>query len=380
MNRVLVSLMLVGCTQSLSSRPDTGSIDGSIDGDSADTGLSADAATDGSSVDDAGDILGEVETNPEICDNERDDDRDGRIDEGCDCVVGTARRCNAGPQGVAGIGACRDGMQTCESLGATSEWGDCLDAVYPGVEVASTGTDEDCDGLIDEDDSICVARAETEASALCRNSLDDDCDGIVDCDEPACAGVSGCPTPCAESETYCHGNYDEDCDDMLDCEDPDCADDPSCETGLCPPGQTPIYTEQNHGTSSGGSSITRGNGRPIWEVECGGSPCDEGQVLVRPNDMSQHCVPPPGDCPPGQHPSYAGGGSWICQGPCDWIVQYGHIYDFERHCADRPMLTCPGGQVPTFVLETQTWQCRDVCNNFWYDRIYVEGMLYCIPC
>lgn len=382
--RWLVLIFVFGCTESLptSDRPDataSGDADTSLDSGS-DAASEDSGSTDSDAGSDAGDLLGEVETNPEICDNVLDDDRDGRIDEGCDCVVGTSRACNAGPQGVAGIGTCRDGMQTCESLGATAEWSDCVDAIYPSAELASSGGDEDCDGLIDEDESVCVARMEVESGVACRNGIDDDCDGILDCDEPNCPGVSGCPTPCASSETYCHGNYDEDCDGMLDCEDPDCEGDPSCDMGPCPPGQTPIYTEQDLGSSPGSSSIRTGNGRPIWEEECGGSPCDDGQVLVRPNGSAEHCVPPPSDCPPGQYPSYVGGGTWQCQGPCDWIIHYGHIYDFQNHCADRPMLSCPDGQVPTFVLETRNWQCRDVCNNFWYDRIYVDGMLYCIPC
>lgn len=388
----LVSVALVfGCTEpEISGRLDGGTRDSGRDaraddattgvdaGPGVDVGPRADGGTDGSGMD----LLGQSEHPEEICDNEIDDDRDGIIDNGCPCAVGTMRPCYNGPAETRNVGSCHEGIQYCESLGATAEWSTCRSSTTPDTEYFDTGTDEDCDGTVDEGDGKCLVRMMVENGPQCRNGLDDDCDGIVDCDEAECPGVAGCPSACQPNETNCYGGYDDDCDGDFDCEDSDCAGNELCMmASRCPPGQTGVYTEQDHGTSSGGSSIGRGNGRPQWEyMECGTSPCVAGQVYVRPNSGGATCVLPPAECPAGNYPSYAGGGSWICEPPCEWIIHYGHLFGFQNHCADRPSFSCPSGQVPTFVRETETWQCRTTCNNGLYDRITVDGVLLCIPC
>ncbi len=87
----------------------------------------------------------------EAC-NGIDDDCDGVIDPGCSCEDGARRACGSA------IGACLEGSQVC----VRGAWGACEGGVAAaGLDVCD-GTDEDCDGTVDEDadcgmGSVCVA-------------------------------------------------------------------------------------------------------------------------------------------------------------------------------------------------------------------------------
>ena len=171
-----------------------------LGGDAASDGVSPDAAPPGEMSERCGE---------EVCDG-YDRDCDGRVDEGCACGPDTT--CYGGPASTRGVGACADGSRDCDDLGEL--WNDCRYWVGPGAETCDDGTDDDCDGTIDEG---CAPDEPEDPDAvncvpeICDNGVDDDCDGRID---------EGCEPGCLEDE-ICGDALDNDCDGAIDeaCED-----------------------------------------------------------------------------------------------------------------------------------------------------------------
>jgi hypothetical protein len=91
----------------------------------------------------------------------------------------------------------------------------------PDETICDDGIDNDCDELIDCDDSDC------SAFPVCVNNCGN---GICDSGEDCIT----CPNDCSEqppSEADCNDNIDNDCDGNTDCDDADCNADPACSCG-----------------------------------------------------------------------------------------------------------------------------------------------------
>jgi hypothetical protein len=180
--------------------------------------------------------------NDSTCDGV-DDDCDGQVDED---FVGAALEC--------GVGACHaTGAQTCANGAVVAQ---CSPGVAAASDTTCNGTDDDCDGAIDEDYvppattcglgacqaagvlrcnggqaiSDCAPREPASADATC-NGVDDDCDGVVDEDYVPSAiqcGIGACK---ADGSRRCQaGAETDDCspqvaalsDDTCDGVDNDC--------------------------------------------------------------------------------------------------------------------------------------------------------------
>ena len=245
------------------------------------------------------------------CDS-KDNDCDGKVDENCTCTSGESESCYTGPTGTAGVGICKQGTRTCDSMG---NWGSCMNEQTPKQKESCDSKDNDCDGTVDEG---CQCNYQQSSDGVCQlgtigpngnctqpgtyqndetkcDGADNDCDGVVDENCP-CAynmnntGVCGNATidpstgNCAEPSDYespeasCDSK-DNDCDGDVDGADSDlscgctagstqsCYTGPSgtAGTGICSQGTKTCDMNGNWGSCMG--ETTPG-------TEGGGTNCD----------------------------------------------------------------------------------------------------------
>ena len=107
-----------------------------------------------------GACAGQVLPATESCATAADDDCDGQTNEGCVCVPFATESCYSGPAGTAGVGICKAGTRTCNSAGTA--WGSCTGQVLPAAESCANGTDDDCDGTVNENCAAATCALYTE--------------------------------------------------------------------------------------------------------------------------------------------------------------------------------------------------------------------------
>lgn len=147
------------------------------------------------------DQAGVVNPTTEICNGGIDDDCDGQTDEGCACTNGTTRPCGTD------VGACEAGSQTCNS----GAWSTCVGAVGPTTELCN-GRDDDCDGVPDNADLDIAG-----VGAVCGTDTGLCTRGTQLCNGTAlvCGGTFVGPQPegtlmnCDHQDQDCDGYFDE---------------------------------------------------------------------------------------------------------------------------------------------------------------------------
>jgi streptogramin lyase len=159
-----------------------------------------------------------------------------------DCEGRTGQPCYSGVPATLGVGICHAGRHSCEERPGGLSWGSCGGEQLPLPEVCGNHLDDDCDGLVDEEDGAtfrrCPERTDCAPGAfeICGNGLDDDCDGYADDGCPAAAGtVQKCFTgpPVTRGIGACHdGKQFEALGTWGPCEDEVLPSPESCGDGL----------------------------------------------------------------------------------------------------------------------------------------------------
>jgi hypothetical protein len=140
----------------------------------------------------------------EVCDNQFDDDRDGKVDENCPCDRGEqeSQSCYAGAAATEAVGPCKAGSQECVG----GRWGPCVNAVEPTLDICDDGIDNDCNGT--EDDGPGCGKGDSSADRADDpgdDDRDDDQDDPADAPppKPQC-DASNCDDGCCDDQGTCH--------------------------------------------------------------------------------------------------------------------------------------------------------------------------------
>ena len=317
------------------------------DGDSyGDASSSTDACSAPSgAVSDATDCDdGDAAINPaadELCDGV-DNDCDGATD-GSDAVDGTTWYTDGDADG---FGDPSSATTACtQPTGTVIPTGDCDDtdpAVFPGTAERCNGYDDDCDGLVDDDDSA-ISGASTWY-------LDADGDGFGAASTSSTAtkacvrpsGYAAVATDCddADPAVYpgaaerCNG-YDDDCDGLVD-------DDDSGVSG------TSTFYQDADQDGYGDAAVLIAACSEYSGAVSDATDCDDSDQDVNPG-ASEACNGVDDDCDGVVDSSAA------C--PCDVQRYLGHVYLFCEQVAD-------------------WWDARDVClDQDSYDLVTIDGTL-----
>ena len=125
--------------------------------------------------------------------------RDNCVGDTCSmgkCNPGASRACYTGTMATENVGACHDGMQTCDGTGM---WGACNGEQLPVAENCTDGIDNNCNGAVDDNQD-----ADGDGFTTCNG----DCCDSIECSNPSQVNPGAFDTP--------GDGIDNDCDGMVD--------------------------------------------------------------------------------------------------------------------------------------------------------------------
>ena len=166
----------------------------------------------------------------ETCGNNKDDNCNGTIDEGCGnqvCQPGQTKPCYNGPVNTRNIGICREGVQQCNN----GSWSTCQGATLPTPkEVCGNNKDDNCNGIVDDNCNTPQGKCEDKDGD--GYGIGDACQGVQDCDDNDKSVRPG-------GSEICGNSIDEDCDGRdLPCGklrtgEEGCKQPADCESNFC---------------------------------------------------------------------------------------------------------------------------------------------------
>ncbi|TKD13271.1 MopE-related protein [Polyangium fumosum] len=228
---------------------------------------------------------------PEVCGDNKDNNCDGEVDEGC-CTPGSTQACYTGPDGTMGVGACMAGVKTCNPDGLS--YGPCVGEVVPGTQSCGL-TDEDCNGVVgDGANCACSPGASmpcytgpngTENVGICKG-------GTATC-APDGLSYGACVGQVLPQAETCNA-IDDDCDMFVD-------DGANC---ACAPNSTKACYTGPNGTA--GVGLCKMGIETCTPNGSGYGPCT-GEVVPTP----ENCATAGDDDCNGQAPACTGDTSWV---------------------------------------------------------------------
>ncbi len=161
-----------------------------------------------------GACVGTVGPTAEVCGDGLDNDCDGATDEGCVCAPGSTVACYDGPPGTEGVGACDNGVATCDATG--TGFGACIGWSGPSPEVCGDGLDNDCDGASDEG-CVCTPGSLVSCYLGPPGTFGvGTCEGGLQMCNPTGTGYGACVGSIGPIDEVCGDGLDNDCDGASD--------------------------------------------------------------------------------------------------------------------------------------------------------------------